>query len=185
MDEVETLSYDECISAGHINATPNNEMEMAIIEHKKKLFDNFKPLLKHYIDSKTEKRISSEEMVQLWQFYLQGTRVLIFKQEMYDYNHIHEEADRFRPLLKATVEDVMKCPFRYQIAYHFLASSTRIKEAERQYETIYKDESDPIQWYVKNSNSFTIDSKINKDLLKLWNIIYMVENTKFDPVLQA
>lgn len=179
----ESLTYDEIVDASIINVIPKNDTEKYIIDFKQKQFEDFKPLLKHYIGDK--EKITSEEVVSLWQFYLQGIRVHIFKQEEYDYNHIHEEAGKFIPLLNSSIEDIMKCPFRYQIAYHFLASSARIKEAERQYETIFKDESDPIQWFIKNSNSFILDTKMNRDILRLWNNIYITENTKFDPILQT
>lgn len=101
-----------------------------------------------------------------------------------DYTHIHEEAKRCEYALTATLEDVLKCPFQYQMAYHFLSSAARITETDRQYERIFSVSDDPIEWFVTNGNSYDAKTVTNKKIMELWKKLYTVENIKFDPVMQ-
>lgn len=178
---MEKMSYDEIVNACVVQATPNTADERAVVEHKTELFGAFKPLLKHYC---ADDKIASEELLGLWQFYVQGVRVKKFKEKNRDYSQLHEEAKRFEAHLNTPLKEVLSCPFEYQMAYHFQSSSARILETERQYERIFSISDDPIDWFVTNGNSYDTKTNTNKKIMSLWTRLYTAENTRFDPVLQ-
>jgi hypothetical protein len=188
--EIETfsLSLEECFDTFVIRVeNPNNE-EKIIIDIKKQWIKHFTPLLHYYIENfGIDDKITSEDLTNLYIFYMEGVRikktfsVLDLKTIKY--------LSTFKNPLKDLNEDIPEMvemgTYLHQVKNYYETVKYKMNIFSERYDKVFCFTNDPIDWFIRNNNSFKLYcNPINVDLKEFWRKINLTENQKLDPVLQ-
>jgi hypothetical protein len=183
------LSLEECFDAFVIKAENLSKEEQIIVDVKKEWIKHFTPLLCYYIKNYgIEGHIKSEDLTNLYIFYIEGIRIKqTFKNiKIEDIEYLAKIHNPIENLINDEIGNMveMGC-WLHQVGYYLNMIQFKINIFKERHSNIFQFSNDPIDWFIRNNNSYNLYCLPNKvDLKEFWKRIAMVENINLDPVLQ-
>lgn len=181
------LTLEECYDTFHLKKTNFTENQSIVVSIKKQWMEEFKPLLKYYIDNHCENyKISSEELHGLYIFFIEGYRIkktldYVNKEELDKLFNIQNPFNIDSKNIKKMTE---MGPFLYQINHFFETIKYKMSIFFDRYEKVFYA-SDPIQWFINNNNSYSLLTiPENNNISDFYTRISEIENKNLDCILQ-